>query len=130
MLKEEHTALAAKAGNWQVRHALYLVENGQIDQFDSNESQALAFRCLDAFNRNGDLILGDDQKLILLRSGSAGDDDYTITLERVLLDEDGDPEDYEQVGYYDSSLESINSAISDYLENDGAIEDLFNTLPA
>lgn len=129
-LQKEHVEIAAKAGNWQVRYACYLVENGQIENFVSNESQALAFRCLDAFNGNGDLILGDDQKLILLRSGSAGDDDYTITLERVLLDEDGDPEDYEQVGYYDGSLESIESAISDYLENDGAIEDLVNALPA
>ena len=129
-IKEEYTAMAEKAGNWQVRYACYLVENGQIDQFDSNESQALAFRCLDAFNGNGDLILGDDQKLILLRSGSAGDDVYTITLERVILDEDDDPEDYEQIGYYDSSLESIESAINDYLENDGAIEDLLSALPA
>lgn len=129
-LMNEHVAIAAKAGNWQVRYACYLVENGEGDQYESNESQALAFRCLDAFNGNGDLILGDDQKLILLRSGSAGDADYTITLERVILDDDGDAEDYEQVGYYDSGLESLESAIRDYLENDGAIEDLVNSLPA
>lgn len=128
--KQEHTAIAAKAGNWEVRYACYLADNNQIDQFESNESQALAFRCLDAFNRNSDLILGEDQKVILLRSGIAGDDDYTITLERVTLDQDGDPEDYEQVGYYDSCLESIESAIREYLENDGALEDLVNALPA
>ena len=129
-LKEEHTEIVAKAGNRKLRYASYLLDNSEIDQFESNESQALAFRCLDAFNGNGDLILGDDQKLVLLCSGSAGDDDYTITLERVILDEEGDPEGYEQIGYYDSSLESIDSAIKDYLENDGAIEDLLSTLPA
>lgn len=107
-----------------------MLDNSEIDQFESNESQALAFRFLDAFNGKGDLILGDEQKLVLLCSGSAGDDDYTITLERVILDEEGEPEDYEQTGYYDSSLESIDSAIKDYLEKDGAIEDLLSTLPA
>ena len=53
-----------------------------------------------------------------------------IGKKRVLLDEDGDPEDYEQIEYYNSSLESVDSAIKDYLENDGAIEDLLNALPA
>ena len=46
------------------------------------------------------------------------------------LDDDGDPEDYEQLSYYDSSLESLESAINDYLENDGTMEDLINSLPA
>ena len=129
-IKNEHVSIAAKGGSWQVRYACYLVEIGEVDQFESNESQALAFRCLDAFNGNGDLILGDDEKLILLRSGSAGDTDYTITLERVILDDDGDPEGYEQVGYYDSSLGSVESAIREYLDNDGDIEDLVSSLPA
>ena len=129
-MKKEYATIAAKAGNWQVRYAVYLVEQGEENEFEDNESQALAFRCLDAFNGDGDLILGDDQKLILLRSGGAGDAEYTITLERVLLDEDGDPEEYEQVGYYDNSLVSVASAIKDYLENQGSMEDLTNSLPA
>ena len=129
-IKDEYVAVAAKAGTWEVRYAFYLLENRDCYQLENNESQAFAFRCLDAFNRNGDLILGDDQKLILLRSGSAGDADYSITLERVILDDDGDPEDYEQLSYYDSSLESLESAINDYLENDGTMEDLINSLPA
>jgi len=129
-MKKEYATIAAKAGNWQVRYAAYLIDQCEENEFEVNESQALAFRCLDAFNGNGDLILGDDEKLILLRSGGAGDTDYTITLERVLLDENGDPEDYEQVGYYDNSLESVASAIEDYLENQGSMEDLTNSLPA
>ena len=48
----------------------------------------------------------------------------------MILDDNGDPEAYEQVGYYDSSLGSVESAIREYLDNDGDIEDLVSSLPA
>ena len=124
----ESLDIVIKSGDWKVRFASHLISEGELDDFSLDSKKAFAYRCFDALNRDGDLILGDDQKLIILRSGSAGDEDYTITLEKVVLDEDGDPDDYEQLGYYDNSIESVESAIQDYLANDGLIGDLESSL--
>lgn len=129
-IENESVEIVIKSGDWKVRFASHLASEGELDDFALDSKKAFAYRCFDALNRDGDLILGDDQKLIILRSGSAGDEDYAITLEKVALDEDGDPDDYEQLGYYDNSIGSVESAIEDYLANDGLIGDLESSLPS
>jgi hypothetical protein len=129
-IENELVDIVLKGGDWKVRFAAHLASEGEHTDLLLDTEQGFAYRCFDALNRDGDLILGDDQKLIILRSGSAGDEEYTITLEKVMLDEDGDPEDYEQISYYESSLDAVASAIRDYLENDGKIEDIENSLPS
>jgi len=129
-VEDESITIVVKSGDWKVRFAAHLASEGELTDLLLDTEQAFAYRCFDALNRDGDLILGDDQKLIILRSGSAGDEEYTITLEKVILDEDGDPEDYEQISYYDSSFDAVGSAIRDYLANDGKIEDIENSLPS
>ena len=44
------------------------------------------------FDSDGDIIVGDEDKLIMIRSGSEHDTEYYITIEKVLGDE---PENYE-----------------------------------
>ena len=40
------------------------------------------------FDADGDIIIGDEDKLIMLRTGSPSDKEYTITIEKVSADPD------------------------------------------
>jgi hypothetical protein len=79
------------------------------------------------FNTDPDLVLGDPLKLMLIRSGD-GDRDYSITLERPILDKYGDPEDYEILETFGSSQDSLCSALDAYLKAGGVLDSISRLL--
>ncbi len=90
-----------------------------------NDSQTAQFALLhEKFMADSDIILGDAYDLILIRSGADGDRAFTITLEKVLLDSDGDPEDYEVIGSFGSDIKTFESAIQAYLNNGGTQQEI------
>ncbi len=120
-------SLLQKSANWKIRYIIsHLIkeENLPVD-FDNNE--AFAFRCLEAFDSECDLILGDESTLILSRSGTSSDENYTISLQRVEEDDDGDF-DYENINDFSNTLEDLNSAIEEYLEEGGSLTTIEATL--
>ena len=58
----------------------------------SEISNKLLEKITKEFDSDADVIVGDEDKLIMIRSGSENDSEYHITIEKVLGDE---PEDYE-----------------------------------
>ena len=55
-------------------------------------SKKLLEKITKEFDSDADIIVGDEAKLIMIRTGSEHDTEYYITIEKVLGDE---PEDYE-----------------------------------
>lgn len=74
-----------------------------------------------AFLNDPDIILGDPKRLILIRSGDVDDTSFRVSLEQVLLDEEGDPEEYEVLGSFGSSEEALKDALLEYLRAGGDV---------
>ena len=69
------------------------------------------------FDSDGDIIVGDEDKLIMIRSGSEHDTEYYITIEKVLGDE---PENYEykiieQYLMKNGDTNTMKKALEEYL---------------
>ena len=69
------------------------------------------------FDSDGDIIVGDEDKLIMIRSGSENDTEYYITIEKVLGDE---PENYEykiieQYLMTNGDTSTMKKALEEYL---------------
>ena len=69
------------------------------------------------FDSDGDIIVGDEDKLIMIRSGSEHDTEYYITIEKVLGDE---PENYEykiieQYLMRNGDTNTMKKALEEYL---------------
>tara|TARA_Y100000768_G_scaffold116232_1_gene85835 strand:- start:232 stop:567 length:336 start_codon:yes stop_codon:yes gene_type:complete len=69
------------------------------------------------FDSDGDIIVGDEDKLIMIRSGSEHDTEYYITIEKVLGDE---PENYEykiieQYLMTNGDTNTMKKALEEYL---------------
>ena len=69
------------------------------------------------FDSDGDIIVGDEDKLIMIRSGSENDTEYYITIEKVLGDE---PENYEykiieQYLMRNGDTNTMKKALEEYL---------------
>ena len=69
------------------------------------------------FDNDGDIIVGDEDKLIMIRSGSEHDTEYYITIEKVLGDE---PENYEykiieQYLMRNGDTNTMKKALEEYL---------------
>lgn len=69
------------------------------------------------FDNDGDIIVGDEDKLIMIRSGSEHDTEYYITIEKVLGDE---PENYEykiieQYLMKNGDTNTMKKALEEYL---------------
>ena len=69
------------------------------------------------FDNDGDIINGDEDKLIMIRSGSEHDTEYYITIEKVLGDE---PENYEykiieQYLMTNGDTSTMKKALEEYL---------------
>jgi hypothetical protein len=69
------------------------------------------------FDSDGDIIVGDEDKLIMIRSGSEHDTEYYITIEKVLGDE---PENYEykiieQYLMTNGDTSTMKKALEEYL---------------
>ena len=69
------------------------------------------------FDSDGDIIVGDEDKLIMIRSGSEHDTEYYITIEKVLGDE---PENYEykiieQYLMTNGDTNTMKKALKEYL---------------
>ena len=67
------------------------------------------------FDADGDIIIGDEDELIMLRSGSPSDKEYTITIEKVSADpDDEDNKNYDILDQF--SMENKDKkTISNYL---------------
>ena len=86
-------------------------------------SEELILNLTQAFDDDGDIIVGNEDRLIMIRSGAEGDEHYEITIERVKGE--GVDRSYEVLNTI--SMEKNNSdimkqAIEIYLENNGSIE--------
>lgn len=81
--------------------------------------KALALSVHRALTVDPDLVIGKQNDLILIRSGDLEDREFQVTLERVILDEDGEPCDYKVIESFGSTPESIERALSTYLQNGG-----------
>ena len=86
-------------------------------------SEELILNLTKAFDDDGDIIVGNEDRLIMIRSGAEGDEHYEITIERVKGE--GVDRSYEVLNTI--SMEKNNSdimkqAIEIYLENNGSIE--------
>ena len=46
-------------------------------------SEELILNLTQAFDDDGDIIVGNEDRLIMIRSGAEGDEHYEITIERV-----------------------------------------------
>ena len=71
------------------------------------------------FDADGDIIVGDEDKLIMIRSGSEHDAEYNITIEKVLGDEPVNYE-YEIIEEHSMSngdITTMKEAIEAYLEH-------------
>lgn len=81
-------------------------------------SKKLLEKITKEFDSDGDIIVGDEDKLIMIRSGSENDAEYYITIEQVLGDE---PEDYEykiieQFLMKNDDTDTMKTALESYLE--------------
>jgi len=75
------------------------------------------------FDADGDIIIGDEDELIMLRSGSPSDKEYTITIEKVSADpDDEDNKNYDvldQFSMENKDKETMKKAIESFLKNGG-----------
>lgn len=112
--------LLQKVANWKIKYIISHLIKGEDLPVDFNNNEAFAFRCLEAFDSDCDLILGDESTLILSRSGATSDENYTISLQRVEEDDDGDI-DYETINDFSNTIQDLHSAIEEYLEEGGSL---------
>jgi|TARA_B100001971_G_C17991915_1_gene432763 hypothetical protein len=93
---------------------------------DEKISDKLVERLTKDFDADGDIIVGDEDALIMLRSGSPSDKEYNITVEEVSPDEDDeDNKNYDildQFSMKNKDKETMKKAIESYLINGGSFE--------
>ena len=85
---------------------------------DKEISDKLIEKLTKDFDADGDIIVGDEDELIMLRSGSPSDKEYNITVEKVLLDDEGAAEEYkilDQFSMKNNDKETMKKAIETYL---------------
>ena len=75
------------------------------------------------FDADGDIIIGDEDKLIMIRSGGPSDKEYYITIEKVSADpDDEDNKSYDildQFSMTKKDKETMKKAIESFLKNGG-----------
>ena len=90
---------------------------------DEKISDKLVERLTKDFDADGDIIVGDEDALIMLRSGSPSDKEYNITVEEVSPDEDDeDNKNYDildQFSMENKDKETMKKAIESFLKNGG-----------
>ena len=93
---------------------------------DKEISDKLIEKLTKEFNADGDIIVGDEDGLIMLRSGSPSDKEYNITVEKVSPDEDDeDNKNYDildQFSMKNKDKKTMKKAIESYLKNGGSFE--------
>ena len=93
---------------------------------DKEISDKLIEKLTKDFDADGDIIVGDEDRLIMLRSGSPSDKEYNITVEEVSPDEDDeDNKNYDildQFSMKNKDKETMKKAIESYLINGGSFE--------
>ena len=87
---------------------------------DEKISDKLVERLTKDFDADGDIIIGDEDKLIMLRTGSPSDNEYTITIEKVSADpDDEDDKNYDildQFSMENKDKETMKKAIESFLK--------------
>tara|TARA_B100001121_G_C18202401_1_gene395323 strand:- start:151 stop:498 length:348 start_codon:yes stop_codon:yes gene_type:complete len=87
---------------------------------DKNEiTSKLLEKITKEFDADADIIVGDEDKLIMIRSGSEHDTEYNITIEKVLGDE---PVNYEyeiieELSMSNGDTSAMKEALEAYLEH-------------
>ena len=93
---------------------------------DKEISDKLIEKLTKDFDADGDIIVGDEDRLIMLRSGSPSDKEYNITVEEVSPDEDDeDNKNYEALDQFsmkNKDKKTMKKAIESYLKNGGSFE--------
>ena len=93
---------------------------------DKEISDKLIEKLTKDFDADGDIIVGDEDRLIMLRSGSPSDKEYNITVEKVSPDEDDeDNKNYDildQFSMKNKDKKTMKKAIESYLKNGGSFE--------
>ena len=86
-------------------------------------SEKLITNLTKAFDDDGDIILGNEDELIMIRSGAEDDEHYEITIERVKCE--GVDRSYEvlnTISMEKNKTDIMKQAIETYLENGGSME--------
>ena len=86
-------------------------------------SEELILNLTQAFDDDGDIIVGNEDRLIMIRSGAEGDEHYEITIERVKgMGVDRSYEVLNTISMEKNKSDIMKQAIEIYLENGGSIE--------
>ena len=67
----------------------------------------------------------------MIRSGAAGDSEYTITIEKVNLDKDDNVSDYEvlsSISMSNGDYETMGNAIEEHLQHGGDLQYIKNII--
>lgn len=86
-------------------------------------SEKLITNLTKAFDDDGDIIVGNEDKLIMIRSGAEDDEYYEITIEKVKGE--GVDRSYEvlnTIAMEKNKTDIMKQAIETYLENGGSME--------
>jgi hypothetical protein len=86
-------------------------------------SEKLITNLTNVFDNDGDIIVGNEDQLIMIRSGAEGDEHYEITIEKV--NGEGVDRSYEvlnTIPMEKNKTDIMKHAIEIYLENGGSIE--------
>ena len=81
-------------------------------------SDILLQKITQAFDSDGDIVVGEERELIMIRTGDSSDQEYTISIEKVLLSDD-EIEDYEILETFSmekGNSETILEATKSFLE--------------
>lgn len=81
-------------------------------------SDTLLQKITQAFDSDGDIVVGEERELIMIRTGDSSDQEYIISIEKVLLN-DEEIEDYEILQTFSiekGNGEKIKEAIKSFLE--------------
>ncbi len=71
-------------------------------------SETLLQKITQAFDKDADIVVGEERELIMIRTGDSSDQEYIISIEKVLLNDD-EIENYEILQTF--SMEKGNSEI-------------------
>ena len=86
-------------------------------------SEELILNLTKTFDEDGDIIVGNEDRLIMIRSGAEGDEHYEITIERVKgMGVDRSYEVLNTISMEKNKSDIMKQAIEIYLENGGSIE--------
>ena len=81
-----------------------------------------------AFDSDGDIVVGEERELIMIRTGDSSDEEYIISIEKVLLNDEDEIEDYqidETLSMNKGDTQTLRQAINLFLEKSSwSIKDL------